>query len=593
MLILIIERIGHMKFNVVFKLSKDTIIISEIKKDVDYKSLNNTNVIDVKDLKFSTDYIADNFELVANFLNVVVIKNNITTVQFNNMDVAPSIMNLVNTWEHIKKIYFRPDKKISLELFLKILDNKYIDEINCYSISSYLIERLDVNKNIKVITREDGHYESHFIKENFLESYSDIFYKKVIVISCDLNKLELEEFKAFMAINSRLKVIRIVNYSNELLTLILEELETYKKKNILIQIEEKNNDLNMIFNSVNYMKKYYKKYLEEYNIKFKLNYSDKYKKNNFLKAINIKLFMALIILIGSSVMITVVFNYYQQYVDKEKIEDQLVEIQAILESAESFESVDNNEIDVEYIGKDDLIKTTTTTTKKKSNYVTAYNTNYKQVFEELMKKNDDTVGWLTVNNTKINYPVVQGSTNSYYLKRDFNKNKNSMGWIFMDYRNKVDELDQNTIIYGHNIIQGIMFGTIKNMMDESWYKKSNNQIITFNTPNANMKWQIFSLYKTKATDYYLQNEFESAEDFDKFIGDLKKSSKYDFKVDVSSDAKIITLSTCVTSDTRHVVHAVLLEDKTEADKEEVTTTTKKTTTTSTTTENTTTTLAIE
>lgn len=574
-----------MKFNIVFKLSKDTITISEIKKDVDYKSLNNTNIIDVKDLKFSTDYIKENFELVANFLNVVIIKNNITTVQFNNIDIAPFIMDIVNTWEKITNIYFKPDKKISYDLFLKFLDNKYVKEINCYSIASYLIDRLDTNTNIKIITREEEHYESIFMKENFLESYSDIFYKKVIIISSELNKLELDEFITFMAINTRLKQIRIIKYSNELLSVILEQLELHKKSNILIHIEEKDNDLNVIFNSINYMKKHYKKYLEEYNITFKLNYSDTYKRNNFLKAINIKMLFTLIILIGASFGITVVINYYQQYIDKNKIEDQIVEIQDILDNAELLVNIDDNESDVHYIDESVLKSTTTTTTKKKSTYKSAYYTNYNKAFKELLKKNDDTVGWITVNNTKINYPVVQAKTNSYYLNRDYNKKKNSMGWIFMDYRNDIDTLDQNTIIYGHNIINGIMFGTIKNMMKSSWYKVPSNQIITFNTLNANMEWQIFSLYKTKADDDYLQNEFETAEDFDKFIKKITDKSKYNFKVKVESDAKIITLSTCVSDSTRHVVHAVLIEKTEEEiknDKPIEETTTAKTTTTSTT-----------
>lgn len=573
-----------MNFNLVFKLYKDTIIISEIKKEVDYKSLNNTNVIDVKELKFSNDYIKENFELVANFLNVVIIKNNITNVQINNMDVASLCMDLINEWEHIRKIFFKPDKKINMEVFLKILDNDYIEEINCYEMASYLVERLDINKKTKVITRHETEYTSRFMKENFLSSYSDIYYKKNIIINGDLEKNELDELKGFIAINNRLKTIRIINYSNEILTVIINELESYKKKNILIQIDEKDNDLNVIYNSVNYIKKSYRKYFEEYNIKFKLNYSKEYKKNNFMKAINFKLFTTIVLLIALVFGLTIGINYYNQYIDQNKIEDQLDEIENIFEEAETLITIDDNEEDVEYIDKNDMTTTTTTTTKKKgSSYASAYYTNYKQVFKELIKKNKDTVGWLSVNNTKINYPVVQGKTNSYYLNRDFNKRKNSMGWIFMDYRNDPVELNQNTIIYGHNIKQGIMFGTIKKMMNASWYKKENNRIITFNTPTKNMKWKIFSLYKIKPTEDYLQTEFETDEEFNKFIKMLKKRSIYDFKVDIAKNAKILTLSTCFSSNTRHVVHAVLIEDTVDdnkvieenKDKEKTTTTTTK------------------
>lgn len=546
-----------MNFNLVFKLYKDTIIISEIKKDVDYKSLNNTNVIDVKELKFSNDYIIENFELVANFLNVVIIKNNITNVQINNMDVASLCMDLINEWEHIKKITFKPDKKLSMDVFLKILDNDYIEQIECYELASYLVERLDLNKRTKVTTRNKVTYTSKFMKENFLNSYSDIYYKKNIIVNGDLEKNELNELKDFIALNNRLRAIKIVNYSNEILTTVIEELEAYKIKNVLIQIEEKDNDLNVIYNSVNYLKKSYKKYFEEYNIKFKLNYSKEYKKNNFIKAINIKLFSIIIVLIALVFAITIGINYYNQYIDQNKINDQLEDINEIFENAEIVvEEVPTTTKIVEQI-----TTTVATTTKKKgTSYASAYYTNYKQVFKELLKKNKDTVGWLSVNKTKINYPVVKGETNSYYLNRDFNKRKNSMGWIFMDYRNDSINLDQNTIIYGHNIKQGIMFGTIKKMMNPSWYKKKENQTIIFNTPTKNMKWKIFSLYKIKPTEDYLQNEFENAKEFNKFINKIKKRSIYDFKVDIKDDDKILTLSTCFSSNTRHVVHAVLVEE---------------------------------
>ena len=96
-----------MNTNIVFKFSKDMIVLSEIKKEVDYKSLNNTNIIDTKDLKFSTEYIKENMELVSNFLNVTIIKKNITTVQINNMNFALLVMDLVNTWEHINKLIIR------------------------------------------------------------------------------------------------------------------------------------------------------------------------------------------------------------------------------------------------------------------------------------------------------------------------------------------------------------------------------------------------------------------------------------------------------------------------------------------------------
>lgn len=548
-----------MDFNIVFKLSGSTISISEIKKDVDYKSLNNTNIIDLKDLKFSRAYIKENFELVSNFLSLVILKNNIDTVQINNLDIALIALDLTNTWERIKKIVFKPDKKLSYDVFFKLLDNKYVNEIECFDIAEYLIERLDTNKRVKIKTRKRTKTRSKFMVINSLNSYSDIYYKKYLVISNEFDHDDLNEFKSFMRINAKLKTIKIVNYSNEIITTVINEIVENKKKDILIETNEKNNDLNTIYNSVTYLKKSYHKYFDENNIRFKLNYSKEYKSKNFFKELNFKIFTTIIIFIILFSGFVVLVNYYSQYRDRNKIDVQLLDLEGVLRDAEEYIEVDGEtENDIDYIDVTDNVETTT---KKKSNYVSSYYTNFEQVFETLLQKNDNTIGWIKVNNTKINYPVVQADTNSYYLNRDFFKKKNSMGWIFMDYRNNIENLDKNTIIYGHNIKQGIMFGTIKNMMNKSWYTNSNNQIITFNTLNKNMKWRIFSLYQINETEDYLKTEFESDEEYMNFLNMLKNRSKNNFNVELTPESKILTLSTCFSHSTRHVVHAVLVEEE--------------------------------
>lgn len=547
-----------MDFNIVFKLSGSTISISEIKKDVDYKSLNNTNIIDLKDLKFSRAYIHENFELVSNFLSLVILKNNINTVQINNLEIATISLDLINTWEKIKRIVFKPDKKLSYDIFFKLLENNYVNEIECFDLSEYLIERLDTNKSVKIKTRNKIKTKSKFMVINSLNSYSDVYYKKYLVISNEFNHDDLNEFKSFMKINAKLRTIKIVNYSNEIITTVINEIIENKKENILIETNEKNNDLNTIYNSVAYLKKSYHKYFEDNNIKFKLNYSKEYKNKNFLKELNFKIFTTLVLFIVLFSFVVVAVNYYSQYKDMNKIDAQLLDLESILKNAEEYVDKDDNESDIDYI---DVNEEETTTTKKKSNYVSSYYTNFSQVFDTLLQKNSDTVGWIQVNNTKINYPVVQADTNSYYLNRDYFKKKNSMGWIFMDYRNNIENLDRNTIIYGHNIKQGIMFGTIKNMMSKSWYSNASNQTITFNTLNKNMKWQIFSLYQINETEDYLKTEFESDEEYMNFLNMLKNRSKNNFNVPLTPESKILTLSTCFSHTTRHVVHAVLIESE--------------------------------
>ena len=159
------------------------------------------------------------------------------------------------------------------------------------------------------------------------------------------------------------------------------------------------------------------------------------------------------------------------------------------------------------------------------------------------------------------YPVVQSTNNSYYLNHDFNKHSNSLGWIFMDYRNNATDLDQNTVIYGHNIAKDkLMFGNLSATLNPNWYTKASNQYITFNTSSKDMQWRIFSIYKIAATNDYLYNTFETQEDFLTFANKIKSRSIYDFGVEIKENDKLLTLSTCQNSGkSRLVVHAVLVQ----------------------------------
>ena len=85
-------------------------------------------------------------------------------------------------------------------------------------------------------------------------------------------------------------------------------------------------------------------------------------------------------------------------------------------------------------------------------------------FNKLKEQNNETIAWLKVNNTNVEYPVVKGTNNSFYLNHCFDKSNNSAGWIFADYRNKFDNTDKNIVIYGHNMRDGSMFGSMLNGM---------------------------------------------------------------------------------------------------------------------------------
>ena len=177
-------------------------------------------------------------------------------------------------------------------------------------------------------------------------------------------------------------------------------------------------------------------------------------------------------------------------------------------------------------------------------------------FNKLKEQNNETIAWLKVNNTNVEYPVVKGTNNSFYLNHSFDKSNNSAGWIFADYRNKFDNTDKNIIIYGHNMRDNSMFGSLKNILNSDWYDNEENTDITLYTENEKSIYKVFSIYKIETEDYYIKTEFSNDNEFEKFIETLKKRSIKDFNIDVSKEDSILTLSTCANNNKyRIVLHA--------------------------------------
>ena len=177
-------------------------------------------------------------------------------------------------------------------------------------------------------------------------------------------------------------------------------------------------------------------------------------------------------------------------------------------------------------------------------------------FEKLKEKNSDTVAWLKVNGTNIEYPVVKTTNNDYYLAHNFNKEYNLAGWIFADYKNKLDGTDKNLVIYGHNMRDDSMFGSLKKVINEEWYNNEDNRYITLITESQTQIYEVFSVYQTEKEDYYIQTNFNTEEEFNTFAQTIKKRSKKDFNINVSGEDDILTLSTCANNNKyRVVLHA--------------------------------------
>ncbi len=183
-------------------------------------------------------------------------------------------------------------------------------------------------------------------------------------------------------------------------------------------------------------------------------------------------------------------------------------------------------------------------------------------FKDLLEKNKDTVGWIKVNGTNINYPVVQTTDNKYYLKHSYEGTFNYAGWIFADYRNDLENFGYNTIIYGHGRLDTTMFGSLKNILESDWYNNKENHIVKLSTPTHNTLWQVFSIYTIEAESYYIQTEFANEQEFADFVATLKERSQVTFAADVNRKDKILTLSTCKNDyGLRLVLHAKLIKQE--------------------------------
>ena len=185
-------------------------------------------------------------------------------------------------------------------------------------------------------------------------------------------------------------------------------------------------------------------------------------------------------------------------------------------------------------------------------------------FEALKEMNPDTVAWIKVNNTNVEYPIVKTEDNEYYLTHSFDKSYSKAGWIFADYRNNVDGTDRNLIVYGHNRMDGSMFASLEQCLEEEWYTNPENRAIIFMTENEEAIYEIFSIYEIKDEEYYIRTEHPDDEYYERFLDTLRKRSIYYFETALNFEDQILTLSTCTNyNNGRIVIHARKLRNEVE------------------------------
>lgn len=175
--------------------------------------------------------------------------------------------------------------------------------------------------------------------------------------------------------------------------------------------------------------------------------------------------------------------------------------------------------------------------------------------------NPDYRFWLNVDNTNIDYPVVQGNNNEYYLTHDFNKNYLPSGSIFMDYRNSFEE-DNIIIVYGHHMRNKTMFGELEKFKNEKFF--NGNNLIRVEYKNTTYIYEVFSVYVADLNNKdYLKVDFKDKKDKEDYLNYIKDRSLYNKDLVLTSDDNIITLYTCSYEfeNARTIVHAKLISSK--------------------------------
>lgn len=491
----------------------------------------NTNIISDNELVFSDDYIRENIKIITSFIKELILQYNINQINVETISLTPLVLEILAKVDTINCLNISDEETLTYEICEKLIAIKNITSLSCYNIPNFLLEMLDKH-NIKVISRSEILFTSSFMQGNNLSQFSKIYYKMSVRLELPLSKEDEEDFFVFCKINRYLKTIHINIFNKDGLEFILKTLNQNKIKNVKIMLHD-----NITNEKVaDYLKKFNKTNAKE-NIVVKLVYSNNYLEENIFRQIIVNTLKICGFIIASLVIGLLSFIGINNHQSMKEVNEIKKSLQIVIDET------DNTEI-VEEIEQKEEVKII-------NDYLAS-----------LLNVNQDTVGWLKVNNTNVDYPVVQAGDNKKYLDYNFNNIEDRDGWIFMDYRNDKVELSKNTIIYGHNrYYSGVMFGTLYKTAYKSWYGKEENQIIEFDTLYGKMKWKIFSIYKIEKTTDYLKVNFSDEAVWNDFTTMLKNRSVYNFGVDVGVDDKILTLSTCSSNrNLRLVIHAVLINE---------------------------------
>ena len=225
-------------------------------------------------------------------------------------------------------------------------------------------------------------------------------------------------------------------------------------------------------------------------------------------------------------------------------------------------STDLNSDENYYVGLDENV-TFDVEIKENKTFNTNKSLNYYmyQDLKPFIEQNSDTVAYLKVNGTNIEYPIVQSIDNDFYLSHSFDKSETMVGWIFADYRSDFKNISKHLVIYGHNIKNKTMFGSLSSLYDnKNWFDNEINKEIYLINNNKSYVYEIFSVYVTPPTFSYNKMNFENNNKWHSFIKTIaNKNTIKKFEYNDEQFSSMLTLSTCYKNSSRRlVVHAKLI-----------------------------------
>ena len=547
-----------MKEYMVLSVNDNTIVLNYRNVNDEEKVFVNKNRFYKGFLFYTLKYFKNNASKIHEVLNANK-QVDLSSIKIMRLVTFKYVIPIINNFK-INTLVLDFLSTIDLNDYDLFLNCKTLKHIYCYYMPVNVREKFN-NKGVNVYTSSMKEITWNFFSQQDAFEKDTLYYKNIIKIKEEYPEL-IDDLREFLKINYNLKAIHVYVYSKTLIQAIVDLVKNDESRNVVVFLHQGYDKGDFIVNNFAWLRELSAKCKADYTCEFRIIYANSFLRNNLFKQLtfnNLKLISILCVYVCVVSLIIVKAYDYIEEISVEQLRNQIASVDNIEANVDEDEDDEDDELpDADMQFDQDLTKE-----EIKSKYT------FSNSFKSLKKINKETKGYIVIKNTEISYPVVQHSDNNYYLKNDFYKKKTSMGWIFMDYRNHADNFDDNTIIYGHSMLNGTMFGTLKKVLNSTWRKNEDNLIINYDTEKGNYKFKIFSGYKVDYTTDYLITNFDSAEEKLAFIKMIKGRSSFKSKVELDENDKILTLSTCAGGNNRRlVVHAALMKEEEEKEEEE-------------------------